>query len=239
MGDAEDAGGARSVEYLRSLLPPGVEGPEITNVVAQIKLNAPLDLEELHRRLNNAVYQPLTGFNGVIVRPQRPKVTFTVQHNGRIQHAGWSGTDARQVLWAFAKKVKGKLGISEEVRAAYRVVNVVAKASVGFPVDLDALVRSTGNLGVCKYDPERMSGAAYHMESPKATLRIWRSGAVKIMGAKSELGAWEAFCRIYVVLCPCRMARGDAGEGARGGAAETSAEVSAEMSASDSDAAEE
>jgi len=59
---------------------------------------------------------------------------------------------------------------------------VVASASLGTELDLQALARS---LEGAEYNPEQFPGLVYRIKEPKAALLLFRSGKVVCTGAKS------------------------------------------------------
>ncbi len=66
--------------------------------------------------------------------------------------------------------------------ATYRIENVVASASLGQELDLEAIGLA---LGGSEYDPGRFPGLIYRIKDPKTAILLFRSGKVVCTGAKS------------------------------------------------------
>ena len=64
----------------------------------------------------------------------------------------------------------------------YRIENVVASASLGTELDLQALAVS---LDGADYEPEQFPGLIYRLKEPKTATLLFRSGKVVCTGAKS------------------------------------------------------
>lgn len=67
--------------------------------------------------------------------------------------------------------------------STYKIENVVASASLGTELDLQALSLS---LEGSEYEPEQFPGLVYHIKDPKAAVLMFRSGKVVCTGAKNS-----------------------------------------------------
>ena len=67
--------------------------------------------------------------------------------------------------------------------STYKIENVVASASLGIELDLQALAMS---LDGSEYEPEQFPGLIYRIKDPKAALLLFKSGKVVCTGAKSS-----------------------------------------------------
>ena len=66
--------------------------------------------------------------------------------------------------------------------AKITIENVVASASLGEELDLQAIARV---LGGAEYEPEQFPGLIYRLKEPKTAILLFRSGKVVCTGAKS------------------------------------------------------
>jgi transcription initiation factor TFIID TATA-box-binding protein len=86
---------------------------------------------------------------------------------------------------------------TEKVEATARVVNVVASATLGQRVNLNAVVKGFSN---AKFPSERFPGLAFRLKRPKTTSLIFRSGKIVCTGGKSEKEAMRAVDNIIKEL---------------------------------------
>jgi len=63
------------------------------------------------------------------------------------------------------------------------VANIVSSASLGCRLDLTKIAQSCWN---CEYDPKRFHALIFRTRDPRATLRVFSSGKMIVMGTKSE-----------------------------------------------------
>lgn len=78
---------------------------------------------------------------------------------------------------------------TEKARATVKVVNVVASATLGQRVNLEAVVRSFPN---AKFPSERFPGLVFRLKKPKTATLIFGSGNLVCTGARSENEAINA-----------------------------------------------
>jgi transcription initiation factor TFIID TATA-box-binding protein len=86
---------------------------------------------------------------------------------------------------------------TEKVEATAKVVNVVASATLGQRVDLNAVVKGFANAG---FPSERFPGLAFRLKKPKTTSLIFRSGKIVCTGGRSEKDAVKAVKNIVKEL---------------------------------------
>jgi len=78
---------------------------------------------------------------------------------------------------------------AEKVEAAVKVVNVVASATLGQRVDIDAVVKGFPST---EFPSKRFPGIVFRLKKPKTATLIFRSGKMICTGGKSEDEAREA-----------------------------------------------
>jgi transcription initiation factor TFIID TATA-box-binding protein len=86
---------------------------------------------------------------------------------------------------------------TEKVEATAKVVNVVASATLGQRVNLDAVVKGFTN---AEFPSERFPGIAFRLRKPKTTSLIFRSGKIVCTGGRSEKDAVKAVKNIVKEL---------------------------------------
>lgn len=78
---------------------------------------------------------------------------------------------------------------TEKVEATVRVVNVVASATLGQGVNLNAVVKGFRN---AEFPSERFPGLVFRLKKPKTTSLIFGSGKIVCTGGRSESDAIKA-----------------------------------------------
>jgi transcription initiation factor TFIID TATA-box-binding protein len=73
--------------------------------------------------------------------------------------------------------------LSDKGRAFINIENVVASATLGQPIDLNAIIRVFPG---AEYRPERFPGLVYRLKKPKTATLIFSTGKMVCTGAKSE-----------------------------------------------------
>ena len=73
--------------------------------------------------------------------------------------------------------------MSDKGRAFINIENVVASATLGQPIDLNAIIRVFPG---AEYRPERFPGLVYRLKKPKTATLIFSTGKMVCTGAKSE-----------------------------------------------------
>jgi len=73
-----------------------------------------------------------------------------------------------------------------------KIQNIVASASIGEAIDLKAVSRAFPE---AKYEPEAFLGLVLHLEEPKTTSLLFRSGKMICAGAKSARDIEEAISK--------------------------------------------
>jgi transcription initiation factor TFIID TATA-box-binding protein len=154
----------------------------IQNVVATGTLNQKVDLTAIVKGYPDVQYRP-EQFPGLVFRLRRPKTATLIFNTGKIVCTGArSGKESRTAILKVVKELE-KGGIIILGKPDFRVVNIVASASLGGNVDLDKTVVT---LRHTMYEPEQFPGLIYRMDSPKVVLLIFASGNLVITGVKKK-----------------------------------------------------
>lgn len=163
----------------------------IVNVVITTELGMSLDLSDIANKLN-APYNPKK-FNGVVHRIPNPKCTTLFLKNGTVicnlkifeDIEKW-----QQVFLDLLKKIDiHKTAININIR------NIVAAQDLGFSLNLTHLASELGFENV-EYHPESFVGLVYKIPEYNATLMIFRTGKVNIVGTKTRDDAQFAFDKL-------------------------------------------
>jgi transcription initiation factor TFIID TATA-box-binding protein len=77
-----------------------------------------------------------------------------------------------------------------------KVVNIVASASLGGKIDLEAV----STLGKTMYEPEQFPGLIYRMDEPKVVILLFASGNLVCTGARREQDVHDAVHKLHVIL---------------------------------------
>ena len=83
--------------------------------------------------------------------------------------------------------------ISAKRKPVIRIQNVVASATLGQDLDLNAIIRVSSGV---EYHPESFPGLVYRLKKPKTATLIFRSGKMVCTGSKSERQARRAVLRV-------------------------------------------
>ena len=77
-----------------------------------------------------------------------------------------------------------------------KVVNMVASASLGGQIDLEAV----STCGKTMYEPEQFPGLIYRMDEPKVVMLVFTSGNLVCTGAKKEQDVYDAVQKLHSSL---------------------------------------
>ena len=160
----------------------------IQNVVGTATLNQKIDLNAIVRGFPGVEYRPET-FPGLVFRLKRPKTAILIFGTGKMVCTGArSGTESRSAIMKVVRELK-KCGIVILNKPSFKVVNIVASASLGGQVDLEKMVVA---LRRTMYEPEQFPGLVCRMDEPKVVILVFASGALVITGAKKEQDVYDA-----------------------------------------------
>jgi transcription initiation factor TFIID TATA-box-binding protein len=168
----------------------------IQNVVATANLNQKVDLNAVVKGYPGVEYRP-EQFPGLVFRLKRPKTAILIFSTGKMVCTGAkSGKESRRAIMNVVKALK-KGGIIILSKPDFKVVNIVASASLGGKVDLEKAVTT---LGKAMYEPEQFPGLIYRVEEPKAVILIFASGSLVVTGAKVEQDVYDAVHKLHESL---------------------------------------
>jgi transcription initiation factor TFIID TATA-box-binding protein len=164
----------------------------IQNVVAAATLNQKVDLNAVVKSFPGVEYRP-EQFPGLVFRLKRPKTATLIFNSGKMVCTGAkSEQEARRAVMTVVKELK-KGGIIIISKPDLKVVNMVASASLGGKIDLEAV----STLGKTMYEPEQFPGLIYRMDEPKVVILIFASGNLVCTGAKKEQDVYDAVHKLH------------------------------------------
>jgi len=164
----------------------------IQNVVAAATLNQKVDLNAVVKSYPGVEYHP-EEFPGLVFRLKRPKTATLIFNSGKMVCTGAkSEQEARRAVMTVVKELK-KGGIIIISRPDLKVVNMVASASLGGKIDLEAV----STLGKTMYEPEQFPGLIYRMDEPKVVILVFASGNLVCTGARREQDVYDAVHKLH------------------------------------------
>jgi transcription initiation factor TFIID TATA-box-binding protein len=164
----------------------------IQNVVAVATLNQKVDLNAVVKSYPGVEYHP-EEFPGLVFRLKRPKTATLIFNSGKMVCTGAkSEQEARRAVMTVVKELK-KGGIIIISRPDLKVVNMVASASLGGKIDLEAV----STLGKTMYEPEQFPGLIYRMDEPKVVILVFASGNLVCTGARREQDVYDAVHKLH------------------------------------------
>ncbi len=170
---------------------------KIENIVASMALSDNFDLKHISSHLENAEYDK-DKFPGLVYRIKMPKTAFLVFGSGKANCTGAKSIkDVDAAVEILSKDLEG-LGYTITSKS-YIVQNIVAGATLGTELDLDAIAIGLGFENV-EYEPEVFPGLVYRIKDPKVVVLIFRSGKLVITGAKSQTDCETAKLMVWEQL---------------------------------------
>jgi transcription initiation factor TFIID TATA-box-binding protein len=168
----------------------------IQNVVATGTLNQKVDLKAVVKSYPGVEYRP-EQFPGLVLRLKRPKTATLIFSSGKMVCTGArSEKESRKAIMKVVKELK-KVGIIILKKPSFKVVNIVASASLDGKVELEKTVVS---LRHTMYEPEQFPGLIYRMNEPKVVILIFASGNLVVTGAKIEQDVYDAVHKLHESL---------------------------------------
>jgi len=133
-------------------------------------------------------------FRGLVFRLKRPKTATLIFSSGKwcVQEAR-SGKESHSAILKVVKELK-KGGVIILSKPDFKVVNIVASASLGGKVDLE---KAVSTLGKAMYEPEQFPGLIYRMDEPKVVILIFATGNLVVTGAKIEQDVYDAVHKLH------------------------------------------
>ena len=167
----------------------------VQNIVAAATLNQKVDLNAIVKGYPGVEYRP-EQFPGLVFRLKRPKTATLIFNSGKMVCTGAkSEQEARRAVMTVVKELK-KGGIIIISKPDLKVVNIVASASLGGKIELEAV----STLGKTMYEPEQFPGLIYRMDEPKVVMLIFASGSLVCTGAKKEQDVYDAVHKLHGIL---------------------------------------
>jgi transcription initiation factor TFIID TATA-box-binding protein len=168
---------------------------KIQNVVASATLNQKVDLNAVVKGYPGVEYRP-EQFPGLVYRIKKPKTATLIFSSGKMVCTGAkSEKEARRAVLKVVKELKSG-GIIIIGKPELKIQNIVASASLGGKVDLEAV----SALRKTMYEPEQFPGLIYRMDEPKVVILIFASGNLVCTGAKKEQDVYDAVGKLHVSL---------------------------------------
>jgi transcription initiation factor TFIID TATA-box-binding protein len=165
----------------------------IQNIVATGTMNQKVDLKAVVKGCPGVEYRP-EQFPGLVFRLKRPKTATLIFNSGRMVCTGArSEGESRRAIMKVVKELK-KVGIIILSKPDFKVVNIVASASLGGKVDLEKAVVT---LRKAMYEPEQFPGLIYRMDEPEVVILIFASGRLVVTGAKKEQDVYDAVHKLH------------------------------------------
>jgi len=164
----------------------------IQNVVATANLNQKVDLNAVVRDYPSVEYRPDV-FPGLVFRLKKPKTATLIFGTGKMVCTGAkSEKESGRAIMKVAEELK-KGGIIIPSKPDWKVVNIVASASLGGKVDLE---KTVSTLRRTIYEPEQFPALIYRMDEPKVVILVFASGSLIVSGAKKDQEVYDAVHRL-------------------------------------------
>jgi transcription initiation factor TFIID TATA-box-binding protein len=177
---------------------------DILNIVARISFRQALDLRRVVSRLKEpytAYRRPM--FPGVIVKESGGPTFLLFRTGSGICVGNRSVLECKKSTERLYDRLMEK-DIIKDRGFEIDVQNIVAKAYLGFNIDID---RMSEVLERVIYEPEIFPAAIHYMDRPRLTMLIFQNGKTIIAGAKSEEEIAEAYQKTLTTLGPIRLGK--------------------------------
>lgn len=160
---------------------------EVQNIVASLDLKTELDLEELGLLIEEAEYNP-DSFPALIVKLTKPKVSFLVFRNGKVNCTGAKSVELAEKGVARLIERLESVGIEIKTRPKITVTNVVATVDLGVTLNLDEIALNLENI---EYEPEQFPGLVYKPHGSRISVLVFGTGKLVLAGMKHSSDATE------------------------------------------------
>ncbi|GIQ82104.1 TATA-box binding protein [Kipferlia bialata] len=171
--------------------------PEINNVVATFDLKCKLDLKKIASSISNAEFN-VNRNHGCVLRLADPKATMIIHRTGNVVCTGAADVSKCKRACVKCARLMKMLDYPIKGFRGFKVQNIVAKAHVGFRVNVDELFRV--HFKFSEYEAEVFPGLIYRLQDPQVTVLIFSTGSVVIAGAKSVQAVNAAFRKMRDLL---------------------------------------
>lgn len=166
----------------------------IQNVVSTFSLGVTnLNLRDLSLRMPFCDYNP-PRFAAMTMRLREPRTTALTFASGNMVCTG--SKNIEESLYACRKYVRLLQRYNIKVCFHnFKVQNIVASATLGFPVRLVDIAKDHG--AFVSYEPDLFPGLVLRILEPKMVFLIFRSGKVVITGARFMADIHNTFRGVY------------------------------------------
>uniref|UniRef100_A0AC34FIN4 TATA-box binding protein n=1 Tax=Panagrolaimus sp. ES5 TaxID=591445 RepID=A0AC34FIN4_9BILA len=176
--------------------PPGAIDILITNVVSHFSMPMKIDLEKFAMNTDNCTFK---NENNLHMHNSAPKCFVKLTKNGSVTIMGCtSEADSQLVAFSVRLRILETMGLEDDPTSLdnFRISNVTASSKFPFGILVDKM--SNCYKEESTYEPELAPGLIWKMKEPKATIRIYSSGNINVMGASSENNIQDAVRNIYI-----------------------------------------
>jgi len=172
---------------------------KVQNVVASAKLGHSIDLNSVIRAYPEIEYAP-RNFPGLPFRLKKPKTCTLIFRSGSMICTGArSARDAERAIRKVVRKLKRGGLIIRMSRPEIVIQNIIASGGVkGARIDIERLYNLLWDKA--RIIPDQFPGLEYHMEDPRVTFLIFRSGNLVCTGAKREEDVYTATEKLVATL---------------------------------------
>lgn len=172
--------------------------PKVVNTVINTNIGINWSLPDIAEILG--VEYDKGRFDGVVYRTKEPKFTTIFLKNGNVV-ANITNTEYIDVWRNEFIRLLGimDIHIPDPEKIHTKIQNIVAAADLGQGVNLESVALLLGLENV-EYNPESFAGMNFRIPELNATLIIFSSGKVNIVGTKKDGDAKLAFERLKMIL---------------------------------------
>lgn len=160
---------------------------DVKNVIATFEVEPPIDLDEIYNCFpDNSLYDDTIFHRGVIVlQVDDPKMSFLIYKTGKIICTGAKSIKSAKNSDKIFRKLTKEKDLELKIVKKPSINNIVSVANLEKELDLEKLVTRLGANRV-EYEPEQFPGAIYRSKKSRATLLLFKSGKIVLVGAKSK-----------------------------------------------------
>ncbi|MCL4403207.1 MAG: hypothetical protein M1500_03840 [Candidatus Marsarchaeota archaeon] len=83
------------------------------------------------------------------------------------------------------------------LKPTYKVVNIVASASLGVDLDLMGLAKLSHDID---YEPEQFPGAIFKVHEPKSAMLLFKNGKIICTGARTKIDVKRAVDQVVELV---------------------------------------
>jgi len=166
-------------------------------MTAKFYLRCEIDLKKVAFGIRHAEYNPRK-HGSITIRLLEPRATALVRASGACTITGAVDFDAMKASAKKIARLVQKCDHDEVKFASYEVVNILAKARLGFPVRLEALAAKWRRNAF--YEPEFYCGCVFRTSKPRCSYLLTSGGVIMLSGLRTVEAVHDAVKRIYSVV---------------------------------------